>query len=219
MLSFNLRVCVPPCVVLILFLSFSTTVHAFPKHPALLRLQTAQSQVSQGDLTAQRRTLRIRSSAELAKSSSFGWQLVNQVCSANPATDTCAQASIAEVNLECTQSSQLFRKGSTTWTWINFGMVVASAAFTGVGASATIANAKVFSTLGASTALGSVATTATTNNAADQGGLLAINSTLDSFLKYIQTGANGQPAANQDIYKSAPIYAAKCTAAAASTGK
>jgi hypothetical protein len=170
------------------------------------------------NLTEQRKKIKLKSTADLGKSSALGWQIVQASCQ-DPTSVQCAQAAVAEVNLECTESSKFFRKGSTTWTWINFAMIVSSAVFTGVGASTTIANAKVFSTLGASTALGSVATTATTNSTADQGWLLAINSTLDSFLKFVQAGgANGVPADNDLIYKSSPIYAAKCTSAASSTG-
>jgi hypothetical protein len=183
--------------------------------------QTQNSQQQQGsvaDLVEQRQKIKLRSTADLGKSSALGWQIVDESCD-DPTTVQCAQAAIAEVNLECTESSKFFRKGSTTWTWINFGMIVGSSVFTGLGASTTLTNAKVFSTLGASTALGSVATTAMTNSTADQGGLIAINSTLDSFLKFVQSGGDsGKPADNALVYKSAPIYAAKCTSAASSTG-
>lgn len=169
-------------------------------------------------LTSHRQSMKVKSLSDLRKANVVGWQVVDLNCE-DATSDACAQAAIAEVNLECGESSSFFRKGSVTWTWINFGMIVGSSIFTALGASTTLANAKVFSTLGASTALGAVATTATTNSTADQGGLLAIGSNLDAFLKFIQTGGDsGKPAANVLIYKSAPVYAAKCVAAAASSG-
>jgi hypothetical protein len=193
---------------------------AQPQQPQQQQAQQQQQQEAQQDkLIGKRAGMKIKSVADLKKTNEIGWQIVDSICASDPSGTKCAQASVAEVNLECTESSKFFKKGSNTWTWINFGLIISSSVFTGLGASTTLANAKVFSTLGGSTALGSVATTATTNSNTDQGGLLAINSTLDSFLKFIQTGAkDGGPADADLIYISAPIYAAKCTSAASSTG-
>jgi len=193
------------------------------QNPPQQQQQVAQAtqleiaKISQKMLT-DRHSIKVKSLSDLKKSSDLGWQIVKLSC-ADTSSVECAQAAVAEVNLECTDSGKFFRKGSTTWTWINFSMITASSVFTGLGASTTLASAKVFSTLGASTALGAVATTATTNGTSDQGGLLAIGTTLDNFLKFVQTGGDGGKPADSDlIYMSAPIYAAKCTSAAASTG-
>jgi len=103
---------------------------------------------------------------------------------------------------------------------LGFSLVIASAAFTAVGASTTIADAKVFSTLGGTTGLGAATSLIAANTAGDQAGLASVNTTLGNFLKFVQTGgANNAPPCNKDIYKSAPLYAAQCAAAAnASSG-
>lgn len=63
--------------------------------------------------------------------------------------------------------------------------------------------------------MGAVTTTINANVAGDQAGLNAVNTTLANFLKYVQTGGPGNTrAANIDIYMSAPLYAAQCSAAA-----
>jgi hypothetical protein len=125
------------------------------------------------------------------------------------------------VNAECSASAKFFKKDTRVWNIISFSMVLASAAFTAVGASSTLANAKIFSTLGGTTGLGAVTAAANTNVSADQGGLAALNTVNSTFLKFVQTGGtNSGPADNVLVYKSAPIYALQCTAAAnASTGK
>jgi hypothetical protein len=214
-------------VLLLSLFANSVSVYAFAQAsnqqqqqaPAITQRQNlTTTQQAMLNLTSQRQTMKVKSLRDLRKASLVGWQVVDLNCE-DATSNACAQAAIAEVNLECGESSSFFRKGSVTWTWINFGMIVGSSIFTALGASTTLANAKVFSTLGASTALGAVATTATTNSTADQGGLLAIASNLDAFLKFIQTGGDSsKPADNDLIYKSAPVYAAKCVAAAASSG-
>jgi hypothetical protein len=123
-------------------------------------------------------------------------------------------------------------------------MILASAGFTAVGASTTIANARLFSTLGGTTGLGSITTTINANSSADAAGLTAVNTTLANFLIFLKsgvvpgaiapqptpsatdgTGATAPPGAgntspdNATIYKFAPVFAAQCEAAATSSGK
>lgn len=154
------------------------------------------------------------------KSNAEGWDWVDKQCTPDETSDKCAQAAIKEVGEECTASAKFFRKSSTTWQWISFSMTVASAAFTAVGASESLKNAKVFSTLGGTTGLGAVGATATANASGDQAGLVVVSNAIQSFEKFVQTGGkDNKPADNELIYKSAPLYAAQCAAAASSTGK
>jgi hypothetical protein len=94
---------------------------------------------------------------------------------------------------------------------------MASAAFTGIGASTTIASAKVWSTLGGTTGLGAATASANANVTSDQVGIASVNTTLTNFTTYIQTGKNGNPPAAADIFKIAPLYGAQCMAAATSS--
>jgi hypothetical protein len=155
-----------------------------------------------------------KTKATFNDSNTKGWEWVAGKCS-DPTTDACAQAAIVEVSVECGASAKFFKKDTKIWQWISFSMVVASASFTAVGASTTISNAKVFSTLGGTTGLGAVTSTVNANVAGDQTGLATVNTALGNFLKYVQTGGtNNQPPANDLVYKSAPLYAAQCSAAA-----
>lgn len=158
----------------------------------------------------------VKKLADLTKVNELGRQVVDLQCEADASSDQCAAAAAWQVTELCNRSAELFKKDSTTWKWVGFSLLIASAAFTGVGASATLANAKVFSTLGATTGLGSVVTLTTSNQGAAQGGLLVLNQTSQAFLKFIQSGGkDGAPADNDLIYRSAPAYALECITAAA----
>jgi len=79
----------------------------------------------------------------------------------------------------------------------------------------SVANAKVWSTLGGTTGLGAVTSSINSNASTDQTGLAAINTALNAFLTFVKTGGpNKGPADNELIYITAPIYAGQCTAAA-----
>ena len=156
-----------------------------------------------------------KTKALMNKGNAEGWNNVATKCTTTPVSDECAQAAIVETTTECGADAQLFTKDVKVWKIIGFAMVAASAAFTGVGASATIANAKKYSTLGGTTGLGAVTTNINSNVTTDQGGLTALNTVLTNFLTYVQTGGTNKAAPdNASIYKSAPIYAAQCAAAA-----
>jgi hypothetical protein len=148
----------------------------------------------------------------MIKGNEEAWASVAKQCTT--VDDACAHAAIVEVCMECQASAKWFKKSTRAWQALGFGLVVASAAFTGIGASTTIANAKVYSTLGGTTGLGAVTSTVTANVAGDQTGLATVNTTLQNFLTYVQKGANNAGPSAADIYKSAPIYAAQCVAAA-----
>jgi hypothetical protein len=132
-------------------------------------------------------------------------------------TFECANAAIVLAGRQCVSSGRFFQKAGTWWQVAEFGMLIASAGFTGVGASATIANAKVFSTLGGSTGLGAVTSTIKSNSSGDQAGLSNVNSTWSDFTKFLSgSGAGGtaeQPS-NLAIYRRAIAAGAACEMAA-----
>jgi len=145
-------------------------------------------------------------------------------------SNACAEAAIEQTASECGGSARFFQRSSTTWQVVNLLMIVASAGFTAVGASTTIANARLFSTLGGTTGLGAITTTINANSSADAAGLAAVNTALANFLIFLKSGivpgtVNPQPASanaapdNATIYKFAPVFAAQCEAAATSSGK
>lgn len=143
---------------------------------------------------------------------SQGWQWVSQQCTATPVTIQCAAAAVQEASLECGDAARFFKKGSSTWQWIGFSLILASAASTAVGASTTLANTKVWSTLGGTTGLGAVTTTINSNATGDQNAVASIYTTLDNF-------SNEVAAAGTDynkVYLIASIYANKCAAIASS---
>jgi hypothetical protein len=155
-----------------------------------------------------------KNKASFNKSNQQGWAYVNTQC-ADSTKDVCAAAAIIQFNAECSASAKFFKKDTRVWNIISFSMVVASGVFTAVGASTTLANAKIFSTLGGTTGLGAVSASANTNVGNDQNALIQLNTAVDAFLKFVETGgANSAPAPNDMIYKVAPIYAEKCSSAA-----
>jgi hypothetical protein len=101
---------------------------------------------------------------------------------------------------QCSASAKFLRKDAKSWQYLTFGLLLASAGFTGLGAAATIHGSttvpKVFSTLGGATGIGAVTSTVNANVTSDQSGLASINTTLNQFIMYVTTGsAKGASAA------------------------
>ncbi len=144
------------------------------------------------------------------------WSSLLATCS--DVDDACANAAIFAASSECEDSAKFFRKGTKGWQIFSISLTLASAAFTGVGASATLANAKVFSTLGGSTGLAALVPTLNANATGDQAGMVAVSTTLSSLQAYARgTAAAGTavtPPENQAIFQQARIYGALCAAAA-----
>ncbi len=194
----HFRSCFNSPLALLLALLMAFPAYAFAQGPHLLP-------------QAQERSY--KNKAAMNRSNAAGWKMVEGQCTT--INDACAQAAIVEVATECGADAQLFTKDVKAWKWIGFALIGASAIFTGIGASATIANAKVYSTLGGTTGLGAFTTTINSNVTTDQGGVTAINTVLANFLTFVQTGgASKGPADDTSIFKSAPIFAAQCAAAA-----
>jgi hypothetical protein len=174
-----------------------------------------------------------RNKRQFVSTNKKDWNIISSRCSGATITDSCAQAAIVKTTTECGGSARFFQRSSTAWQITNLVLILSSAAFTAVGASTTIANAKIFSTLGGTTGLGATTTTINANASADQTGLASVNTTLANFLTFLKTGAvpgestqQGAAAAantppdNATIFKLAPVFAAQCEAAATgSSGK
>jgi hypothetical protein len=184
---------------------------------------------------AQSATKAPRNKREFVAKSHAEWTALNftgpcgDASSAGVISNACAEAAIVQTASECGGSARFFERSSRTWQVVNLLMILASAGFTAVGASTTIANARTFATLGGTTGLGAVTTTINANSSADAAGLTAVNTTLANFLIFLKSGVvpgaiAPQPASsaapdNAAIYKFAPVFAAQCEAAATSSGK
>lgn len=146
--------------------------------------------------------------AKLANKYSKKWQKLDDTCKVK-INDYCAHLAIVQADTECAEAGKIYSKGSTTWTWINFALVVASAASTAVGASGTIPSAKIWSTLGGTTALGAVSTTANANSTTDMNGLAAVNAAQQNFNTFV-IGNYGNPTL---IYDAAYGFGSACVTA------
>jgi Putative Ig domain len=122
-----------------------------------------------------------------------GWIWLQTQCTANPVTDQCAAAAVLMASNQCAASAKFLKKDTKKWQYLSFGLLLASAAFTGLGAAATIAGSttvpKVFSTLGGASGIGVVVSSDNANAAGDQTALISINTTLNNLITYVATGA------------------------------
>ena len=116
----------------------------------------------------------------------------------------CAYAAYSLAGTICSNSSLIYQRGNTWWELADFGLIVSSAVFTGIGASATLSQAKVFSTLGGTTGLGAVTTTAKLNTSSDQLGIAAINSVESDLRRFVTTpdSTGNLPSAEQIFFYS-----------------
>jgi hypothetical protein len=160
----------------------------------------------------------------LLAANNAAWQaLLSEPRCTGTVTDDCATAAIALAESTCSTSAILFQKDTKGWQIADFAFIVASAAFTGVGASTTLAQAKVFSTLGGTTGLGAVTSTLNANITSDQAGITSIianQNDLQTFLLSATAGADlkSLPTDTQ-ILQRALIDSNKCiSAATGSTG-
>ena len=193
-----------------------TRNHRHRYTPLVLTLIAALLIVFPADTFAQSR-------ARFAAKTQKDWtKAVSGVCpgGANaPTTVTaaCAHAAIVQTDRACAESGKFYSKGSTAWQWISFALIASSAASTAVGASATVANAKIWSTLGGTTGLGAVTTSANGNVTSDQSGLAAVAAAQANFNTFVDSEYS-KPSPNYErIYAEAPGYASACALAATTT--
>jgi hypothetical protein len=174
-----------------------------------VQLITALSVVFPADTLAQSR-------ARLAAKTQKAWlKAVKKDCETVNAA--CAQAAIVQTEMVCAESGKFYSKGSTAWQWISFALIIASAASTAVGASATVSNAKIWSTLGGTTGLGAVTTNINANITSDQNGLAAVEAAHQKFLALVTQEYEKTTPNYALIYAVAPSYATECVLAAPST--
>ena len=129
--------------------------------------------------------------------------------------DTCANAAVFAASAECEASAKYFRKGTKGWQIFSIVLTLASAGFTGVGASATIANAKIYSTLGGATGLAAVIPSLNANATGDQTGMTTVAATIAKLQSYaLGTGTSPTPPTAAALFLQARLYGATCAAAA-----
>jgi hypothetical protein len=130
-------------------------------------------------------------------------------------THACANAAVFAATAECEDSATFFRKSTKGWQIFSIGLTLASAGFTGVGASATLANAKIFSTLGGSTGLAAVVPTLNANATGDQAGMTTVASTLAKLQTYaLGSGTPPTPPTDDALFQQARLYGGECATAA-----
>lgn len=128
----------------------------------------------------------------------------------------CADRAVALAFSTCSSSAVIFQRGETAWTIADFAFVIASATFTGLGASATLSQAKVFSTLGGTTGLGAVTATLNANVSNNQSGVNAINQLQAGLETYILTpDAAGKLPTTDLVFVKAISTAGLCVGSAA----
>ena len=130
---------------------------------------------------------------KFAQSAGQGWVWVLNQCPTTPVSDQCAAAAVMVASTQCSASAKFLRQDTNLWRYLSFGLLLGSAAFTGLGAAATLNGSttlpKIFSTLGGATGLGAVASTVNSNVTTDQNALTSINTTLNNLILYVTTGA------------------------------
>lgn len=155
--------------------------------------QQAQAQAAQALATQAATKLDTSSRQNFAKSAGNAWAWVLAQCPSGTISDQCAAAAVMVASTQCAASAQFLRKEAKSWQILSISLLLGSAAFTGVGAAATIAGSttvpKVFSTLGGATGLGAVTSSVNANVTSDQTALTSINTTLNNLITYVTTGA------------------------------
>ncbi len=177
--------------------------------------QNAQAVALASLAQALKRTRPEKTKGDFSANNDQVWSSLLAACGTETITNACANAAIFAASGECEASAKFFKKSTTRWQVVSLVITLASAAFTGVGASTTIANTKIFSTLGGTTALGAVGATINANATGDQTGLAAVNSTLAKLQTFaLGTGTPPTAPAANVIFTQARMYGAQCAAAA-----
>lgn len=145
------------------------------------------------------------------------WQyLVDKKACIDQESESCAVQAVMLANSTCSASALLFQKGSSGWAKLQFALVLASAAFTGVGAAATIDGSttvpKVFSTLGGASGLGAVLATTNSDISNSEAGIAAVNS-YQAQIQNLASPVKGDSPDNEDIFLKANSLANQCVAA------
>lgn len=160
----------------------------------------AEAQAKRADTIQKALKLDTGSRAKFTASIQKGWDWINAQCSGTTITSQCAALAIEMASNQCAASAKFLKKDAKTWEILNIGLLISSAVFTGIGASPTLANAKIWSTLGGTTGLGAVTSSVNTNVTSDQTGLTSVNTALNDFITFVTTGATKGPAPPAILY-------------------
>jgi hypothetical protein len=154
-----------------------------------------------------------RTTGDYLKNNDDIWSVLLNACSS--VDHECAIAALYAASNECEASAKFFRKDTRKWQVTTIVLTSLSAILTGVGASTTIANAKIYSTLGGTTGLGAVSTTINSASNTDQGGLTAVNTVITKLQAFaLGTGTPPTPPTDDATFIQARLYGAQCAAAA-----
>lgn len=154
-----------------------------------------------------------RTTGDFTKNNDDIWSQVLASC--QPVDHECALAAVYAASNECEASAKFFKKDTRKWQITTIVLTGLSAILTGIGASTTITNAKIYSTMGGTTGLGAVSTTINSVSNTDQGGLTAVNSALTKLQTFVLgTGTPPTPPSDDAIFTQARLYGAQCAAAA-----
>jgi hypothetical protein len=141
------------------------------------------------------------------------WNNLSAQC--GTVTPTCATAAVFAAATQCENSANFFRKGTKGWQIFSIVLTLSSAGFTGAGASTTLSQAKVLSTLGGSTGLAAILPSINANATGDQAGLATVGSTIAKLQAYaLGTGAPPTPPTPDALFQQARLYGATCATAA-----
>jgi|SRR5579862_2376406 len=149
--------------------------------------------------------------AQVTRNQAEWKQLPTQAPCSGTVDDACAAEAVRVAAAQCSADAKFFRTQTTGWQHLGLALILISAVSTAVGASATIANAKIWSTLGGTTGLGAATTAVNSDISGDQSGLNAITTALAALTKLVTTTPAPKPLA---IYQAALLYAGQCDAAA-----
>jgi hypothetical protein len=138
------------------------------------------------------------------------WQTLNASCSGTIGT-SCAAAAVQLASQQCSSAAALFQRQKIGYSRFSLFLILLSAGFTGVGASTTIANSKIYSTLGGTTGIGAATTAVNSDATADQNSLTAIGTAIS---KLEALGSSYVTSNAEKVYLQAPAIAAECNAAA-----
>jgi hypothetical protein len=125
----------------------------------------------------------------------------------------CAAAAIALASQQCSTDSRFFQRQKIGYSRFSLFLILLSAGFTGVGASSTIANAKIYSTLGGTTGIGAATTAVNSDATADQNSLSAISTAIGK-LEALGSSYDGTANGAAKVLLQAPAIASECDAAA-----
>jgi hypothetical protein len=145
-------------------------------------------------------------------------QGAGQPCDSSKTPDlTCALQAISLASQQCSADAKFFQRQRSGLSTLSLVLILISAGFTGVGASSTIANAKIYSTLGGTTGIGAATTSINSDVSSDQSSLTQISTDIGKLTTLASTYNPADSSSAAKILLEAPTIAADCDAAAATS--